>query len=361
MLKLIKSMLYRAVHDVFFYIAILICIGGTILFVNDGGADLKNHAQSQYDQNITVNYEEEDSLNVHKHIVMGDNVVHNVPGHDILYRDSLNNAISTDNLTVIISIFVLIIALLYSVIFYGEMFSKGAIRNMVSAGLTKRKIFITSVIVHMILLTVFAAVSGVAAAIFAIAAGMYPLIHVPSLIVFVLAELLVGTLAGTLVILIVFITQRPLKSILVIVACVTVFAIVNNALDLTAAFDYKYEPDNKVFSKFLENSEKHDSGFEWYMPVSDFNMFGVYKEDGSLYTDFSSDKLNQNYSGDTKVAVSRVLWRMNVAILPMETMIFYVYPMYRDGVLLRYIAVSSVYEIILIAAGCLVVKKRNIS
>ena len=232
---------------------------------------------------------------------------------------------------------------------------------MVSAGLTKRKIFITSVIVFMVLLTVFAAASGVAAAIFAIAMGMYPLIHVPSLLVFLLAELLVGTLAGTLVILIVFITQRPLKSILVLVACVTAFGIVNNTLDITTAYDWKYETDNKAFNSFLKDSETHDSGFEWYVPVSGFNLLGVYKEDGSLYNDFSTDELNPDYSGDTKVAVSRVLWRLNVAILPMEASVFYVYPLCRDGVLLRYIAVASVYEIILIAAGCAVVKKRNIS
>ena len=361
MFRLIKSMLYRATHDVFFYIAALLCVAITIYFVNASGSELVNHTRSQYDQNVIVNYGEEDALNVSKHLIFGDIVIHNVPGHDIVYRDSLNNVSATEYLVVTISIFVLVISLLYTIVFYGEMFSKGAIRNMITAGLTKRRAFIASVIVNTILLVTFALLSGVAAAIFVLAAGFYPLIYIPSFLVFLLAELLIGTLAGTFVILIVFITQRPLKSILVVIACVVVFAVVSSSVDVTTAFDFKYDTDSEVFFKFIEDSKKHDSGFEWYMPVNDFNLFAVYKEDGTLYMDFSSDEPNQYYSGDTRVAIARIFWRLNVGLLPLEVVEFHLYPIYRDGVLLRYIAVSSVYEIILLAAGCAIVKKRNIN
>ena len=361
MLKLIKSMLYRATHDVFFYIAALICIAISIYLVTTTGIDLKNHIKSQYDQNVTISYEEEDALNVRKHNVLGDIVIHNVPGHDIIYRDSLNNVTTTDYLIVAISISVLVISLLYAIIFYVEMFTKGAIRNMITAGLSKRRTFIASVIVYTILMSAFALTAGLAAAVFALATGLYPLIHFPSFIIFLLTELLVGTLAGTVVILIVFITQRPLWSILGVIACVVVFSIVNNAFDVTSAFDNKYEPDNAAFNRFIKESGKHDSGFEWYMPVNDFNMFGIYKEDGSLYVEFTTDEPNPYYSGDARVAISRILWRLNVGLLPMEALGFSTYPLYRDGVLLRYIVVSSLYEVILITAGCVIVKKRNIN
>lgn len=361
MFRLIKSMLYRATHDVFFYIAALLCVAITIFFVNASGSELVNHTRSQYDQNVIVNYGEEDALNVSKHLIFGDTVIHNVPGHDIVYRDSLNNVSATEYLVVAISIFVLVISLLYTIVFYGEMFSKGAIRNMITAGLTKRRAFIASVIVNTILLVTFALLSGVAAAIFVLAAGFYPLIYVPSFLVFLFVELLIGTLAGTFVILIVFITQRPLKSILVVIACIVVFAIVNTPIDSTVAFENKYNPDNVAFSKFIKDSEKHDGDFEWYVPVNNFNLFSIYKEDGTLYSDFASDEPNQYYSGDTRVAIARIFWRLNVGLLPLEVVEFHLYPIYRDGVLLRYIAVSSVYEIILLAAGCAIVKKRNIN
>lgn len=361
MFRLIKSMLYRATHDVFFYIAALICIAITIYFVNSAGSDLKNHTQSQYDQNVIVNYEDEDALNVCKHLIFGDTVIHNVPGHDIVYRDSLNNMSTTEYVVVAVSIFALVISLLYTIFFFGEMFSKGAIRNMITAGLTKRRTFIASVIVNTVLMVTFALLSGVAAAIFVLAAGFYPLIYVPSFLVFLLAGLLIGTLAGTFVILIVFITQRPLKSILVVIACIVVFAIVNSPIDSSVAFETRYNPDNEAFSKFIKDIEKHDSDFEWYMPVNDFNLFSIYKEDGTLYSDFSSDEPNQYYSGDTRVAIAKVFWRLNVGLLPLEVVEFHFYPIYRDGVLLRYIAVSSVYEIILLTAGCAIVKKRNIN
>ena len=85
------------------------------------------------------------------------------------------------------------------------------------------------------------------------------------------------------------------------------------------------------------------------------------KDDGTVYKDFSSDELNPDYAGDTKVFITRVLWRLNVGALPMEAMLFPLYPLYKDGILLRYIAVSAIYIAIMIPAGCAIVKRRNIN
>ena len=361
MFRLIKSMLYRATHDIFFYIAALFCIAVTILIVNGNSPDLRNHVTSSFDQNVIVNYEEEDALNVQKHNIFGDLVVHNVPGHDIIYRDSLCNVVSTSDITVFISICILLISILYAVIFFSEMFRKGAIRNMITAGLTKPRCFIASVIVYAVLLVVLAMITAAVVLVFSLVAGLYPIIYWPSLLVFLAAEFLVGILAGMIVILIVFMTQRPVRSILAVVACVILFSILNNTVDLSVAFDIKYKQDNDAFSKFIKSSEQHAGDEEWYLPISNFNYYEIYKADGTLYKEFSTDELDPNYSGDTKVAIARVAWRLNVGLLPLETELFSIYPMYRDGVLLRYIVVSSVYGVILLAAGCAVVRKRNIN
>ena len=101
-------------------------------------------------------------------------------------------------------------------------------------------------------------------------------------------------------------------------------------------------------------------GFEWYFPVDGFNTYTIKKADGTVYNDFLTDIPEPDYRGDTKAAVSRVLWRLNITNFIMETASFYVFPMYRDGIFLRYIVVSSVYLCIVVSAGCIVVKRRDI-
>ena len=111
---------------------------------------------------------------------------------------------------------------------------------------------------------------------------------------------------------------------------------------------------------FTKQTKDNEIDFEWYFPVNDFNLYMVKKSDGTIYSDFMSDKPNPDYSGDTKVAIMRTVFRLNISNFILESLSFYVYPMYRDGVLLRYIVVSSVYLCLVTAAGWIVVKRRDI-
>lgn len=360
MIKLIRSMLYRATHDIFFYIAIGACIIFSLLIISFMGSKLKNHVTSKYDENVTVEFEKEDALNVEKHYYASDTYVHNIPGKDILYRDSLNNLYTVNTITAFEGIVLLIIHVLYDVIFFGEMYSKGAIRNMIAAGADKRKVFLSSLAVNAILLFVFSFIGILAMAVYALANGLYPIIYLPSFVVLFLAQFMVGTVISSLAVLVVFLVQRPLRSLLVMIVLVVVYGMVGNTMVYNAAFDMKYELNSTSYRAFFSKVEDSDVGFEFYFPVNGFNLYAVRKADGSLYSDFMTDTPNPDYSGDAKVTLARILWRTNIGMIPMEVIAWGEYPLYRDGVLYRYIAVSAVYMIIMSVAGCVAVKRRNI-
>ncbi|SCW41549.1 hypothetical protein SAMN02910456_01024 [Ruminococcaceae bacterium YRB3002] len=361
MLRIIRSMMYRATHSILFYVAIGFCLCGSILLFGLSGNWMKNNVPSEYDKDVIVHFEDEDALNVNKHLLMGDNDYRNVPGHDILYRDSLVNVSTVDNAIVETGIIILIFSVVYGILFFGDLFNKNAIRNMMSAGAGKLCIYFASVIVNTLFLLIFSAVSAAALAIYCLIFGIYPIIYVPSVAVALLAELLIGILAGMAVILVIFLTQKPIRALLVLAACVVVLAIINNSMDITGAFDSKYDLDGKAFSDFIIHCKDHGSDFEWYIPVNNFNIYSINYADGTLYNDYVMDELNPEYAGDTSVALKQTLWRLGVPNLPFELMVFNSYPLYRDGVLLRYIIVTSGYIILLAGLSAVIIRKRNIN
>ena len=354
-------MLYRATHDLFFYIAAGLVILSSLFLIGNAGESFQNHMPSAKDKTVIVKYEEEDPLTVSKHLILGTDVdYHNVPGHEIKYPDSLSNLNSTNMLMLLTSIIVFTIHVLYGVYFFGDFFTKGGIRNVIVAGSAKRSIFFTSLIVNAILMIVFGVISAVSIVIFALINNLYPIIYLPAAAVYLLALYVTGLTLSSFVVLVVFVTQRPLKALLIVVGFTVLYLSMIDGAQLESAFSTKYVPDVHKWQEFTKETKAQDIDFEWYMPVSGFNMYAVNKADGSLYDDFMTDKPNAEYAGDAKVAVTRVLWRLNITNITMESLVFYVYPMYRDGILLRYIIVSSVYLCIITAAGSVVVKRRDI-
>ena len=360
MIKLIRAMLYRAVHDIFFYLAIVFCISFSILIVRFGGDRTRNHVVSVYDETVMVDYEKEDALNVAKHYISDSLYVHNVPGKDILYRDSLRNLYTVDAMTMQFFIMVIAVHILYVVVFFGEMYAKGAVRNMIPAGADKRKIFLSSLMMNAFFLAMFFLIGILVMAVASKASGLYPIIYLKSFAVLLLAGYLVCLVLSSGAVLIVFTVQRPFKSLLAIIVCTILLLSLNNAMTLGHAFQPKYKINNTSYQTFISESKEKDLGFEWYVPVDGFNLISVRKADGTLYSEFMTNKPDPDYPGDARVALARLLWRMNISSLPMELMVFGQYPLFRDGVMYRYIAVSSVYLCVIIAAGCAVVKRRNI-
>lgn len=361
MTKLIKSMLYRATHDLFFYIAAGLCLLSSVFFFANAADSIRNHVPSEKDKNVIVRYEEEDPLVATKHLVFDpDTNYHNVPGQDVKYLDSIGNVYSSSAIVFSLSIIVFAFHVLYGVYFFGDLFTKGGIRNMIAAGATKRKIFISSLLMNAILLVVFSAVSAVVMLVLSLILDLYMIIYLPAFCMFLLADYLIGIFFSSLVIVVVFITQRPLKALLIVVGFVILFFVSLGAVEQMVAFEPKYVPDKTSWSAFWKGTKDHELDFEWYFPVNDFNLYMIKKADGSVYSDFMTDKPNTEYSGDTRVAITRAVYRLNLSNFLLEVLSFYVYPMYRDGVLLRYVVVSSVYLCMVTAAGLIVVKRRDI-
>ena len=354
-------MLYRATHDLFFYIAAGLVVLSTLFIFGNMGKATRNHVASAKDKNVIVKYEEEDPLIVSKHLVLDNNTnYHNVPGQSIKYIDSLNNLNTTNLIILFVSIVVFVIHVLYGVYFFGDFFTKGGIRNMIAAGASKRGIFIASLFSNAILLVMFSVISAFCMLILALIQDLYLIIYIPTLCMYLLALYLVGLVFSSLTVLVVFITQRPLKALLFVIGGSVLYCVFINAAFNNYAYMPKYQPNQETWNVFMSKAKDHDLGFEWYLPVNDFNLYSIKKADGTVYNDFITDKLNPDYPGDAKVAVSRVVWRLNISNIVMEAAALYVYPLYRDGVLLRYIVVSSVYLIIVAAAGSIVVKRRDI-
>ena len=360
MLKLIKSMLYRVTHDIFFYIAAGLCILSMIALFGLFAGSFKNHVESRYDKNVIVKYEEEDVLNVSKHLVMGSSDCRNVPGHDIKYADSLENAHAAGNVIIILSISVLLLHVLYAVVFFGELFSKGAIRNMISTGSAKSKIYLSSLLVNMVILLAFSLISFLTVVIYVRANDIYLFLYAPALLLCLFAEYLVWVVISSLMILLIFIIQRPMKALLVFIGIAVLYCFLVSAVNLSGAFYSKNKHDNKAFSHFFRECKENGSEVEWYIPAKDFNLNVIYKADGTIYKDFTTAEPDPEYPGGAKVAVARAFWRMSITNMPLEMVMFDLYPLYRDGVLLRYIIVSSVYLCVLAAGGLFVVKRRDI-
>ena len=59
MIKLIKSMLYRATHDLFFYIAAGLCILSAVFIIGAAEDSVGNHVPSSNDKTVIVKYEED--------------------------------------------------------------------------------------------------------------------------------------------------------------------------------------------------------------------------------------------------------------------------------------------------------------
>ena len=113
MFKLVKAMLYRTTHDLFFYIAAGLVVLSTLFIFGNMGKATRNHVASAKDKNVIVKYEEEDPLLVSKTLLFDANVnYHNVPGQSIKYIDSLNNLNTTNMVILFVSIVVFAIHVL---------------------------------------------------------------------------------------------------------------------------------------------------------------------------------------------------------------------------------------------------------
>ena len=284
-----------------------------------------------------------------------------VPGQVYKYEPSLANAATVSALLGSI-LFVLFAADgIFVMVFFGEMFNDDAIRNMVTVKTRKESIFLSSVIINAaVCIAMFVLVFGVLA-ICTLIAGYYPIIYVPAFVAAVLTGLLVILVVSSILIFILFVVQNTLLT-LVFSILLGVLSVMNFALGISGpVFMTKYKTDQTQMENFFKGGYKIEGDGEWYLPVDGFQIGRVYYPENDRTIDFMSDELDPDYPGEPAMRVIHALYRADLIHYPFEMQMFFIYPMYRDGLIARYAVVSACYLVLLLTGGCYVIRKRNVN
>ena len=375
MSRILRSMTYRLLHTKVFWLIMILLIAAEVgLFFLGGTPELNsnifaNHHEfivhdheSGRDQTVYVEYEKEDPLIVSKYtqnIMMGDFMF--VPGQVYKSELSLVN-LATVNLLLSICLMLLLAAdAIFVITFFGEMFSDDAIRNMVTVKTRKEKVFLSSLIINAaVCIAMFILVFGILA-VCTLLSGYYPIIHVPSFVSAVLTGLLVIIAANSFFIFTLFIVQNSLLTF--VFGLLLFFLSAMNFMLGTSGlcFTQKYKTDTEMSEYFFKGGYKIEGEGEWYLPVDRFRIGRAYYPEEDRTIDFLSDVPNEDYPGDRAIMVFQTFYRLDLFHYPFEMKLFFIYPMYRDGLITRYVVVSLCYLVLLTTGGCYVVRKRNVN
>ena len=375
MSRIIRSMTYRLLHNKIFYaiFAVLIIAEAVLfLFGNFDGLSsetLENHStfivhnhETESEEEVYVSYEEEDPLLINKltqNVVNG--VFDHVPGQTYKYKMSFYNVASVSMLLAITVMLIFAADAVFVTVFFGELFTDDAVRNMVAIKTRKEHIYLSAIIINTIMCIVMYLAVFLVIVIAVLASGMYPLIYVPSFVAAVLTGLLVTITLTSIYIFILFMVQNPLLSF-IFYALLAVYSLVGFGGTFPGApFENQYKLDETQMERFYNAGYQILGDREWYFPVDDFNIGRVYIPGEDRTISFVSEEINENYPGKVRSIAGRTLFRANIMYYPTEIMMWFIYPMFRDGIMTRYIAVSSCYMILLLTAGCYAVRKRNLN
>ena len=371
MSRVFKSMTYRLVRSklVWLIVAALIVLEVlTLFFAGSNGkycecfANHSNYSYHDHDTETDVTefakFEEEDPLIVSKltqNVYMGK--FDFLQGQMSKYEVSLNNCGSVSELLASVLMLIFAADALFVIVFFGEMFSDDAVRNMVTANSKKVSVYLVSIVINAVMcLLMYILVFAVLAACVLIA-GFYPIIYVPAFAVAVLTGLLVTVTITSLFILILFVDQNPVVSFVFCGAIVALTVLGLSVGDVT--FSRQYNTDQVQIENFFKGGYKISGEGEWYLPVDDFRVGRAYYPADNETIDFLSDTPNPYYMGDVPVHAAQAFYRANIMNLPFEMNMFFIYPMYRDGLFTRYAVFSAVYLVLILAGGSFIVSKRN--
>ena len=376
MSRILRSMTYRLLHNKFFYVimAMLIVVEVVVFFFGEfNGLSSKafvnhdihlvhNH-ETEEDEEVYVSFEEEDPLLINKLTqgVIG-GIFDQVPGQTYKYVPSFTNVASVSVILALAMVIIFVADGLLATIFFGELFVDDAIRNMIAIKTRKEHIYLISLIINAAVCIAMYLIVFAVLAVCVLVSGMYPLIYAPAFIPAVLIGLLVTVTVTSFYIFILFVVQNPMISFIFGgMLIVFVFISFGSGSYLGSPFEKQYKMDDTQMERFYKGGYYLLGDKEWYIPVDDFYIGRAYVPEDDQTIDFASDVPNENYPGKTKSTVARALFRTNIMYYPCEMMMWFIYPMYRDGLMTRYVAVSSGYMVLLLTAGCFIVRKRNIN
>ena len=362
-----KSMTYRLVHNRLVWLILValivievltLCSGGETCFANHKTYSRHDHHSGTEITEYAV-FEEEDPLLVNK---LTQNIYKGkfdfLQGQINKYEVSLSNVGSVSGLLPTVLLYIFAADAVFIMVFFGEMFSDGAIRNLVTVKISKVSVYIVSLIINAAMCLIMYILVFTALAVCILLAGFYPIIYMPAFAAAVLVGLLVTVTITSFFLLILFADQNPLISFIFCTAVVALSVVSMPVSD--AVFEPEFIPDEVQEQNFFKGGYRIMGEGEWYFPVDDFRIGRVYYPADNVTVEFMSETPNPYYPDKTVLALMRTCYRANIMNLPWEMQQFMIYPMYRDGLLARYAVISSGYLLLVIAGGCFIVSKRNI-
>ena len=374
MSRVLRSMTYRLIHNVpvwaivlglVFLEVFILFFGGlngrfSECFANHATYAMHNH-ETETEEKVYVSFEEEDPLLVNKYtqrVYMGS--FNFVPGQMNKYEVSISNCGSVSELLAAVLFLIFAADSVIVMVFFGEIFSDGAIRNMVAIKTKKVFVYLVSLFINAVMCLLMYILVFAVLAVCVLLAGFYPMIYAPAFITAVLIGLLVTIAVTSLFIFILFVDQNPLISFILCALLVAV-SVLSFAMEVSwIVFERPYTFSEVQQKNFFEGGYKVMGEGEWYFPVDGFDLGRVYYPADDTTVDFMSDTPNPDYPNEKSLTVIRALYRANIMNYPCEIVQFFIYPMYRDGLFTRYAAFSAGYILILLTAGSYIVSKRNV-
>ena len=376
MSRILRSMTYRLLHYKIFYVIFAVLIASALLLFFFGSFNgmssetFANHStfivhdhETETEEEVFVSYEDEDPLLIYK---LAQNVANGifdqVPGQTYKYTMSFYNVASVNVLLAVTIGLIFVADGIFATVFFGEMFTDDAVRNMVVVKTKKEHIYSSSLIINTIVCTAMYLAVFLVLIIAVLISGMFPLIYAPSFVAAVLIGLLVTVTLISLYIFILFMVRNPLLSF-IFYSLLVIYSLMGFSTGSFpgAPFENQYKFDETQMERFYKGGYHMLGDKEWYIPVDDFYIGRVYVPEEDMTIDFASDEINENYPGKLRSITGRTLFRANLMNYPGEIMMWFIYPMYRDGIMTRYVAVSSCYLILLLTAGCYAVRRRNMN
>ncbi len=348
MKKIISGFFFRAVKTVELWIFITLIVVISFANINTSTIGTKNLLTSDYQltDTIEVTYEKSESF----HSDLDSNI-----DSKISYLTSfLNFAL----------VIPAIMTPLFTILFMGKMFTGGALRNLISSGHSKTRVYLASLIFGISVTTVFNILSLVAMSLAMLIQHwkipiFFPLLGTYALYMFMADIVLLSVSLGIL-----FVSKRPVVSLIAVAGVLVVFFTGSVGVTMTALMvperDYNY-------TKLKEYTEQHpDSKFEknYTFDIKNFCDIIVIKENGEILDEeIYRGRPNPNHIEGTprKIIVAGLYANPGCGFLMSLLQVVSHYRMWKDGLYIFFCLTNLIWIVGINAAGLMLFRRRELN
>ena len=380
MTRCLKTFFYTLFHDRLFYFMLVIVALLSLGICSMNMESFKNHSMHKdwSEKEYMVKYEEEDP-----YLVAQNNNLFDFTRETPKYGEaSISNSSHVSGFAFESEMVLFFALLIYQCSYCGRLFKDGVIRNLVVAGISKTKVFLSSLVISLCFLSVFTGIYAITAILGNLAMGFHMIIYWPSYLSVLAGLFLLLILMSAISLTLLFLSQNPMLT-LILGMCLTILfvyvfpAMIHGKLNSESAAPYlssgsriRYESDSdefasdpgKVSAVYWQFGDKeYEVKERTYLDISGMDERMICIDDGQRIDMLDSSRPNPDYVGDTYCNVMRFLMKSNAFTTCYMLPQYGYYPLVRDGVLLSESILSLFYIAVVISGGCIIAKKRNIT